>query len=140
MKETTVELMEERLVDVLNTAGNIEEGSDLRANINFEAFTLIDKLNEVERLNLEYLDKEERRKLDEKRNDTTLQIEREKQNVNWKRGLIEGAKIAGPIIIVLMQIIASSKFQERVLEYEKDGTIRTTVGRSFGLPRIFKQV
>lgn len=138
MKDETMRLIEERIVDALENGEDYGVDSNERRAYNREALELLEKLTEAEGQNLEYWDKEERRRIEETRNEMMAKLEESKQDVNWKRMILEGGKIAVPILTTVLTLIGYNSFQKRVMEYEKDGTIRSSAGRQLSLPKFMK--
>lgn len=138
MKDETMRLIEERIVSALEVGDDYSINSDERYAYNQEAINLLEKLIEAEGQNLEYWDKEERRRIEENRNMAMANIEISKQDVNWKRMVLEGGKIVVPVITTVLTMIGYNLFQKRVMEYEKDGTIRSSAGRQLSLPKFMR--
>lgn len=138
LADETLRLMEERAVKALQEGTYYDVGTPERKALNTEAKDLLDRCIEAHRQELDYWDKEQRRNLEKERNEETAAIEREKMDVNWKRFLLEGAKIVVPAVVSLFGYAAYDTYQRRVMEYEKDGSIKSTAGRQLGLPRILK--
>lgn len=130
--------IEERVLDNLRFAIEFDAASAGRKQLDTETSNLIDKLLAVDERDAEIWDKQERRRIEEERNKTTAEIEQNKLDVNWKRMVLEGAKIVVPMLTTVISLACYDRYQKRVMEYEKDGTIRTTAGRQLGLPRILK--
>lgn len=136
MTQETYELLEERTQNALNCITMYEDrGSKERKAAIEEALSLVEKLNETDKISADYQDNEERRRIEEKRNDETAQIEKDKQKLTWQRVAFEIGKIMLPAI---GGYIAYDKFQKRVMKYEETGKICSTPGRELHLPRFMK--
>ena len=96
---------------------------------------LVAALNQLNQSEYERLDKEGRRKLDDKKNQALYELELKKSELSWKRVTFEMAKIIVPTII---SIGAYDYFQKRVLEFEENGRINSTAGRELHLPKFLK--
>lgn len=69
----------------------------------------------------------------ERREETQLKVEKEK--VSWKRIGFEIFKIVLPALLTKW---IYDRNCDKILEYEKDGIIRSKPGREFRLPNLFK--
>lgn len=134
MQQETYELMEGALVDRLRDM-DLERDDDKKSKKFDEAMKLIDKMNETDKVSFEFSDKEERRRIEEKRNDQAAETEAEKARLSWKKVAFEMAKVMLPSI---GGWIAYDKFQTRVMKFEETGRVCSTAGREMHLPRITK--
>lgn len=134
MQQETYELMEGALVDRLRDM-DLERDDDKKSKKFDEAMKLIDKMNETDKVSFEFSDKEERRRIEEKRNDQAAETEAEKARLSWKKVAFEMAKVMLPAI---GGWIAYDKFQTRVMKFEETGRVCSTAGREMHLPRITK--
>lgn len=133
MRDETYERLEASITDCLDDAYNYDPGSKERRMIFAEAMALVDRVKDIDRMNLEYYDKEDRRLIDRERNNMSIQIEETKQKIGWKRGLFEILKTMGPIAAY---IFAYGKFQGRLFNYEShNGRLTSTAGKELHLPR-----
>lgn len=136
MKEETMELMERELVDRLERIGTMDAGSGERLTLHRESMDLAEKIIAAEHEAYEYFDKEDKRAIERQKIETNALIEEAKADVNWKRFVLEAGKVVVPVVVAVLGHIAYDKYQTRVMEYEKEGTIRTTAGRGLRLPNI----
>lgn len=77
----------------------------------------------------------EHRVNEDRRNETSLQVEAEKQKLNWWKVALEMGKVIVPAVI---SGFVYFRAQRNVLEFEENGRITSTAGRGLGLPKIFK--
>lgn len=138
MKDETLNLVEEMIVQNLTAAQKLEPDSKERRAITSEAFNLMDKLTVVEGQNMDFYDKECRRALDEKRNETTKEIEEKKMDVSWKRMALEIGKIVVPIVTLIISSEMYGKYQDKLLQFEQTGTLKSSASRQHNLPRFWK--
>lgn len=136
MKEQTMELLERKLVERLEGVDTMAYDSKERSILHRESMDLVDKIVAAEHEAYEYFDKEDKRAIERQKIETNVEIEKTKADVNWKRFVLEAGKVVVPVVVAVLGHIAYDKYQARVMEYEKDGTIRTTAGRGLRLPNI----
>ena len=138
MKQQTLELLEEQLVSecaVLNS--DILEQSE-RSKAIQDIVKLAEQITNAESVRDKAIDDQERRRIDEKRNNSTSEIEKLKLKFDWKRMLIEGGKIAIPALINLVTLhVWKSKF-DMMLKFEESGSFKTAASKEVKLPRILK--
>lgn len=138
MTEETMEMINERIKELLEQAGHLGVDAKDRKAIMQEVYELSELYLKAAGLNFEYYDKEKRREIDEKRNETTAQIEREKNSIPMTRILLESGKIIVPIATSVLMLCGYFKAQGRMFDFEEHGSITSSVGRQLGLPRVFK--
>lgn len=135
MRDETRELLENQVVDGLSGLADLQAGSKERQSATTDVVKLIEKLNEVDRDNADYWDKQERREMDRKRNEATVKLEEEKQKLSPGRAALEVAKIAVPVVVPL---VAYNVYQKRVIKFEETGKLVSTAARELHLPKFTK--
>lgn len=135
MMDETRNSLESLIAGDLETLGDLELGSDEHQKATTDLVKLIEKLNDVDRDNADYWDKQERRQIDKERNEMTAKLEQEKQKLDPARVSIEIAKIAVPVVVPL---VAYNVYQKRVLKFEETGKLVSTAARELHLPRFLK--
>ena len=133
MEQQTRELMEEKLIGLLKGIDKMDDKQRNAAVTDIRA--LASALNEANSTELEAFDKQEKRRIDENKNQSLAEIEMAKTKFDWKKASLELVKIIGPSLI---SVYAYNLFQKRVLHFEEFGRIVSTAGRELHLPRIFK--
>lgn len=96
---------------------------------------LVSALNETDSTMAEWTDKQEKRRIDEEKNQSMAEIEKAKSDLTWKKILVELGKILIPSCI---SVWAYDKFQKRLLGFEETGRVNSTAGRELHLPKFFK--
>lgn len=100
-----------------------------------DAVDLLEKATQIDQLNADILDKEARRRIEESKNSTMLDCEKEKQRITWQRAGLELAKV---IVPTLISIGAYNVFQKRMFFFEKDNRVCSSTGRQLQLPKFMK--
>lgn len=118
----------------LDTIEEFEPGSDERKNAVEQAVKLIEKLIAVDKDEADAFDKEKRREIEEKKNESTDQIEKQKQDISWKRAAFEFGKIAIPMVGSAVLYFAALRENER---FEESGTWRCKGGRELRIKDVF---
>ncbi len=80
-------------------------------------------------------DKQERRKIEEKKNADMIEVERSKQKITWGRAALEIGKVVAPLAISL---IGYDIFQKRVIKFEETGRLVSSAWRELHLPKFMK--
>lgn len=139
MLQETLDLMEDQIKENLKTIQGIDDvNSEKRKMLVKETIMISEKLISAEHDLFEYGDKEDRRRLEREKNETMEKLEKEKQDLNWKKMAIEIGKIIVPAGMLLTQIAAYDKFQKRMFEFEENGRIVSSGGRELHLPKFWK--
>lgn len=136
MNEEIRKQVEETTSTFLERAESWTCGTDSQKDAFNQAITLLGLLNEDDKINSEYFDKEQRRRIDEERNKEANQIERDKQNLTWGRVCLEMGKVVVPMALSL---VGYNVFQKRVMKFEETGRVTSTAGRELHLPNFFKK-
>ena len=136
MREETYNLLETAVANHLTNLESMDEGDENRDQYYKETVGLAEKLIAADKDANEAWDKQERRELERKRNDDANEIERDKQELGWKRIGFEMAKVVVPVVI---SMIGYNAFQKRVMKYEETGRISSTAGRELHLPSFVKR-
>lgn len=135
MSNETYEMLESAVQVQLKNIDNLDteskEGKDALA----KAIHLAELLITSDKDNVDYYDKQERRRIEEDRNKAMADIEHDKQKVTWGRASFEMAKVIVPLVI---QIIAFGMLQKRMFKFEETGRVTSTGGREMHLPRFWK--
>lgn len=138
MSEEVMEMIDERVKELLEEAEKYEAKSDMRRAIMQEVYKLLELYHNATELNFDYFDKEKRREIDEKRNETMARIEEEKNKVPVVRVVLETGKVVVPLATSVLMLYGYFKAQNKVFDFEAHGSITSSAGRQLGLPRVFK--
>ena len=135
MTDETYELLESaaqvQLKAVESLDATTKEGKEALAR----SIHLVELLVSKDRDDMEYYDKQERRRIEENRNKAQDETERKKQELTWGRVSLEMAKVVVPLAV---SIAGYNVFQKRILTFEETGRITSTAGRELHLPKFFK--
>lgn len=138
MSEEVMEMIDARVKELLEEAEKYEAKSDMRRAIMQEVYKLLELYHNATELNFDFFDKEKRREIDEKRNETMAHVEEEKNKVPVVRVVLETGKIVVPLATSVLMLYGYFKAQNKVLDFEEHGSITSSAGRQLGLPRVFK--
>ena len=126
MTDETYQMMEEatqaQLVRVTNLDATTKEGKEALD----KTIRLVELLVNKDRDDMEYYDKQERRRAEEERNKAQNEIERKKQSLTWDRVSLEMAKVVVPAAMSLTALVTLVKI---VLTFEETGRVNSTIGR-----------
>ena len=135
MTEETYNLLEKaaqvQLRQVTKIDPETKEGKDHLA----KSIHLVELLINTDRDNAEYYDKQERRRIEEERNEAMNETERDKQKLTWDRVALEMAKVVVPLVV---SFAGYNVFQKRILKFEETGRLTSTASRELHLPKCFK--
>lgn len=135
MTEETYNLLEEaaqvQLRQVTKIDPETKEGKDHLV----KSIHLVELLINTDRDNAEYYDKQERRRIEEERNEAMNETERDKQKLTWGRVGLEMAKVVVPLVV---SFTGYNVFQKRILKFEETGRLTSTASRELHLPKCFK--
>ena len=135
MSDETYELLEEavrkQIVKMTTLDTSTKEGMDVLK----KSTELVNVLVEVDKNIDEFTDKEERRRIEEKKNDAMNEVELSKQKITWQKTALEISKVVVPTVI---SMIGYNVFQKRVLKFEETGRITSTAGRELHFPKFMK--
>ena len=92
----------------------------------------IDRLNQTE---YEFYDRQERREIDRKKNESMLELENKKSEIGFTRAVFELAKVIIPPVITL---VAYDRFQKRIIKFEETGRLVSTAARELHLPKFLR--
>lgn len=134
MELELVEQLRNAIEDQEKQLKMVASGSEEEARIVKNICDLIAQLNKIDQLDLEAVDKEERRALDREKNEKMHELEIWKSTLNIKRAGFELIKIIVPGMIGGAFYLEA---QKRVLKFEETGRIVTTAGRDLRLPNLF---
>ena len=136
MTKETLQLLEGQIQTDLQRISNFDDDQANRSKVVQDVTKLIEKLTEAESSNEKFVDNAERRDIDRKRNESTVALERQKQNLDWKRMSLEILKVAVPVIVPLF--VWRKSFKEMVT-FEETGRFTSSASRELHLPRIFNK-
>ena len=135
MKDTTLDLLEEQIRKDIQKLDAYPEGDDGKRSRAVQDVTkMIEKLVEAETANEKALEDQERREIDRTRNESSADIERLKQRIDWRRMILEAAKIIVPTVLPL--VIWRISYKE-MLQFEETGRFTSTASKELHLPKIF---
>ena len=124
MKNTIIDQLETEIESQLKLLNETEIGTDTYRNLVEGVSKLIDKRNEIEKIDLE----QKKQTLSETAEFTRMNKEKELDEYNKKDQLIKNAISIGSIIIpVLVTVWGTYK----TLKFEETGTVTTIMGRGF---------
>lgn len=140
MMQETMEMLEEeiqnQITDLTNYDINNEKEEKAKSNAINDLAKLLERLTEAETANEKWYDNQDRREIDRERNRTMVQIESEKNKLDWKRWVLEGAKVAIPAAVSLITLHQWSCKFERMLKFEETGHFTTSASRELHLPKL----
>lgn len=135
MTKETMELLERQIRTDLKRLDQLNEDPATRSKAVHDVSMLIERLTDAENAAEKRIDNEGRREIDKARNESTVQLERQKQDLDWKRLGLEIAKIAVPVVVPLF--VWRKSFKEMVT-FEETGRFTSSASRELRLPKIFK--
>ena len=139
LKEENVGLLEGQIYSNLTQIDALDVGGDTRKALVQETAILIDKYNEINRIEIDAEDKAERRKLEEKKEEDAKALEEAKMDVPKKRLWLEIGKIAAPVLTAVGGWVLYDRAQKRALRFEEDGSFTASTTReTMHLPKILK--
>ena len=140
MTQETMEMLESeiqnQITDLANYDVTDEKESKAKSAAVSDVTKLLERLTEAETANEKWYDNQERRDIDRERNKTMVQIEAEKNKLDWKRWMLEGAKVVIPAAVSLITLRQWSCKFERMLKFEETGHFTTTASREVHLPKL----
>lgn len=119
----------------LKLINSVPKGSKEQAVITEDLTKLvgcIDRLNQTE---YEFYDRQERREIDRKKNESMLELENKKSEIGFTRAAFELAKVIIPPVITL---VAYDHFQKRIIKFEETGRLVSTAARELHLPKFLR--
>ena len=122
----------QRQLELINS---VPKGSKEQAVITEDLTKLvgcIDRLNQTE---YEFYDRQERREIDRKKNESMLELENKKSEIGFTRAVFELAKVIIPPVITL---VAYDRFQKRIIKFEETGRLVSTAARELHLPKFLR--
>ena len=140
MTQETIEMLESeiqnQITDLANYDVTVEEEAKAKSSAVSNVTKLLERLTEAETANEKWFDNQERRDIDRERNKTMVQIEAEKNKLDWKRVVLEGAKVVIPAAVSLITLRQWSCKFERMLKFEETGHFTTSASRELHLPKL----
>lgn len=122
----------QRQLELINS---VPKGSKEQAVIMEDLTKLVgcvDRLNQTE---YEFYDRQERREIDRKKNESMLELENKKSEISFGRAAFELAKVIIPPVITL---VAYDRFQKRIIKFEETGRLVSTAARELHLPKFLR--
>lgn len=95
MKEETKTLMEDELQMMIVKLENLKPGSEEHQKLSQDIKTLASSLNEANNVEADAYDREEKRRIDEMKNQKLEEIEKQKLQVSMIKMMVEGAIAIG---------------------------------------------
>lgn len=126
MSNETYELLEAAIQEEVDSIKEFEKGSEKREKAVEQSVKLIDRLIMIDKDDADSFDKEKRREIEEKKIESTNEIEAGKQQITWKKAAFEFGKIALPMVASAVLYFAALKENER---FEETGTWKCKGGR-----------
>lgn len=140
MTQETMEMLESEIQNQITDLANYDVTDEKEAKAKSAAVgdvtKLLERLTEAETANEKWFDNQERREIDRERNRTMVQIETEKNKLDWKRGILEGVKVVIPAAVSLITLHQWSCKFERMLKFEETGHFTTSASRELHLPKL----
>ena len=96
---------------------------------------LMKALHDNDQLNLEYFDKEDKRRIEREKIQSTAELEDKKREGDLRRSMIEIGKTGG---LLVMQILAFGIFQKRAIKFEENGRFTSWASKELHLPKFMK--
>lgn len=140
MTQETMEMLESEIQNQITDLANYDVTDEKEAKAKSAAVgdvtKLLERLTEAETANEKWFDNQERRTIDRERNSAMIEVEAEKNKLDWKRGLIEVSKVAIPAAVSLITLRQWSCKFERMLKFEETGHFTTSASRELHLPKL----
>lgn len=140
MTQETMEMLESeiqnQITDLVNYDVTDEKGAKAKSAAVGDVTKLLERLTEAETANEKWFDNQERRTIDRERNSAMIEVETEKNKLDWKRGLIEVSKVVVPAAVSLITLSQWSRKFERMLKFEETGHFTTSASRELHLPKL----
>lgn len=135
IREKLIESLEDK-IDILS---GMEMGTKEHQMASSDVKNLVSAVNEIDTVNSELYDRQEKRRIDEEKNIRMSEIEKGKSDLSWKKfGFELGKIIVQQIPVTAMQLGGYYIFQTRLFEFEENGRLLSNASRQLPLPRIFK--
>lgn len=125
------QVIQTRIQDLKSTE-NLEVRSTILSEIDVLSKILIESDKQVS----EDFDKQERRRIDEKIKEATVNAELKKQELTWGKVGIEAMKALAPLSVSLL---GYNVFQKRILRFEETGRLTSSASRELHLPNFLKK-
>lgn len=140
MKDSTLEKLEDYTNVLLKEATKLDVTGAEKSNAHKKYLEAMEMLNKVEETQMNAYDKEQRREIEAKKNDDATAVEMAKQNMGWKRTLLEAGKIVVPVITACLATFTAIKMQDRSGKLEETGRWTTEASRMAHrqIPNIWK--
>lgn len=136
MKEETMEALERYVGLKREDALDVSDDAN-RPRAHQEYMEALEALRNVEKDQNDFYDKQEKRRIEEEKNEETADLEREKSKIGWRRMTLEVLKIFVPS---MMAAGAAIWMQNRAGKLEETGRWTTEAGRQAHrqVPNIWK--
>lgn len=125
MKLETMQNLEEYIEATRQDAEN-ETDPHRQKDQHVQYMEALTALREIEKDQNDFYDKQEKRRIDEEKNQETVNLEREKSKIGWKRMTLEVLKIFVPSMLAAG---AAIWMQDRAGRLEETGRWTTEAGR-----------
>ena len=140
MTDHTIRLLESEIQDQIEKLDEYdisdEKGAKAKSLAINDVTKLLERLTEAEIANEKWYDNEERREIDRQRNNNMLLVEAEKNKLDWKRGILEGAKVVIPALVSLITLRKWGIKFDKMLKFEETGHFTTSASREVHLPKL----
>ena len=141
MTQETMEMLESEIqneISNLRYYNDTEDERDAKAKSAAisDVTKLLERLTEAETANEKWFDNQERRVIDRERNSAMIQVETEKNKLDWKRIVLEASKVVIPAAVSLITLRQWSCKFERMLKFEETGHFTTSASRELHLPKL----
>ena len=135
MKKELVTKLEDEAERCIEKAVSLPIGENARKQEIENATKIVEVLNAIDQTTHKSEDDQDRITLEQKRIQTTNEVELQKCKRKAGDYALEIFKVVVPIVITCA---AYGVFQERLLVFEKDGRVVSTAGRELHLPNLFR--
>lgn len=135
MSDETRRLLEELIADNLQRMSELDIGSKERSVLQRETEMLMKALHDNDQLNLEYFDKEDKRRIEREKIQNESNLEKERKKFDWNRAVLEVGKSGG---LLAAQIAAFAIFQRISINFEENGRYTSWTSKELHLPKFFK--
>lgn len=136
MKLETMEKLEEYIELTRQDAVHADDEADQKTQ-HAQYMEALESLRNIERDQNDFYDKQEKRRIEEEKNEETANLEREKSNIGWKRMSLEILKIFVPSMVAAG---AAIWMQNKAGHLEETGRWTSEAGRQAHrqIPNIWK--
>ena len=129
------EQLETEVQRQLELIESVPKGSKEQAVITEDLTKLVGCIDRLNKTEYEFYDRQERREIDRKKNESMLELENKKSEIGFTRAAFELAKVIIPPVITL---VAYDRFQKRIIKFEETGRLVSTAARELHLPKFLR--